>query len=219
VLSWPCSTLRPIRAVVDDDDFIRWYGPWSPLDVDGVQRLLRGFDAPWWVVGGYALERFTGVARHHEDIDIAVFRGDTSQLLRLLSTDFHVWANSSGSLAPMHGEQVDVPSHAGQIWVRRSALSPWEVDFVVAEARDGNWVWRHDPTVTMSLADLTWTDDAGVRFARPEVVLAHKAKWRQPKDDLDFDAAWPILDARARAWLRATVLRMYPDHGWLARME
>ena len=151
------------------------------------------------------MERFTGVARRHEDIDIAVFRADSSQLLRLLSADFHLWANSSGSLTPMHGGRVDVPSHASQIWARRSALSPWEVDFVIAEERDGNWVWRHDPTVTMTLADLTWMDDAGVRFARPEVVLAHKAKWRQPKDDLDFDAAWPLLDAAARAWLLADV--------------
>jgi len=91
------------------------------------------------------------------------------------------------------------------------------VDFVIAEERDGNWVWRHDPTVTMTLADLTWID-SGVRFARPEVVLAHKAKWRHQKDDLDFDAAWPLLDDRARAWLRARVTAMYPDHAWLSRM-
>ena len=111
----------------------------------------------------------------------------------------------SGRGLPRLGELVRV-THAyarragrraiacGSDRARRSALSPWEVDFVIAEERDGNWVWRHDPTVTTSLADLTWMDDAGVRFARPEVVLAHKAKWRQPKDDLDFDAAWPLLD-------------------------
>ena len=204
---------------MDDEDFERWYGPWSPLDVDGIARLLDGFDAPWWVVGGYAIERFTRTARRHEDIDIAVLRPDAGELLRFLAPDVQAWANSSGSLTPMLGGQVELPSDAGQVWVRRSALSPWEVDFVIAEERDGNWVWRHDPTVTMTLADLTWIDDAGVRFARPEVVLAHKAKWRQHKDDLDFEAAWPLLDDRAKEWLRAKVATMYPDHAWLSRMR
>jgi hypothetical protein len=204
---------------VDDEEFVRWYGPWSPLDVGGVARLLVGFDAPWWVVGGYAIERFTGVARSHEDIDIAVLRRDTGQLLRFLSADFQAWANCSGSLTPMLDGRIELPSDAGQIWIRRSAMAPWEVDFVIADERDGKWVWRHDPTVTMTLAELTWIDDAGVRFARPEVVLAHKAKWRQPKDDLDFDEVWPLLDDRAKAWLHARVAAMYSDHPWLSRMR
>jgi hypothetical protein len=203
---------------VDDEEFVRWYGPWSPLDVRGVERLLGGFDAPWWIVGGYAIERFTGVARRHEDIDVAVLRRDAGQLLRFLAADFHAWANCSGSLTPMLDGRLELPSDAGQIWIRHSALAPWEVDFVIAEERDGNWVWRHDPTVTMTLADLTWIDDAGVRFARAEIVLAHKAKWRQHKDDLDFDVAWPLLDDRAKSWLHARVTATYPDHPWLSRM-
>ena len=132
--------------------------------------------------------------------------------------------STSGRTRPGHSRQcteggstchrMQVRSGPGAVRCRRgrsTSSSP--------KSANGNWVWRHDPTVTMTLADLTWMDDAGVRFARPEVVLAHKAKWRQPKDDLDFDAAWPLLDARARAWLRATVTRMYPGHGWLPRMD
>ena len=88
---WP-SGVR--LTAVDDEEFLRWYGPWSPRDVGGVERLLDGFEAPWWVVGGYAIERFTGVARRHEDIDVAVLRSDASQLLRFLAADFHAWANS-----------------------------------------------------------------------------------------------------------------------------
>ena len=203
---------------MDDEEFLRWYGPWSPRDVGGVETLLDGFEAPWWVVGGYAIERFTGVARRHDDIDIAVLRPDAPQLLRFLAPDFHAWANSSGSLTPMLGGRDELPLDAGQIWIRRGARSPWEVDFVVGEERDGSWVWRHNPAVTMTVAELTWIDEAGVRFARPDVVLAHKAKWRQHKDDVDFDTTWPLLDNGAKAWLHATVTSMYPDHPWLSRM-
>ncbi len=203
---------------MDDAEFVGWYGSWSPLGVRDVTLLLAGFDAPWWIVGGHAIERFTGVSRHHEDIDIAVLRPDAAQLLQVLAGEYHAWANASGTLTPMIDGRLDLPADAGQIWVRRDASSPWEADFVIAEQRDGTWVWRHDPTVTIALEDLVWTDADGVRFARPEIVLAHKARWCQPKDDLDFDTTWPLLDIRARAWLRTVVTTMYPDHPWLAHM-
>jgi hypothetical protein len=170
------------------------------------------------IVGGHAIERFTGVHRHHEDIDVAVLRPDAGRLLEMLATEYHAWANSSGALTPMIDGRVDLPPHAGQIWVRRDALAPWEVDFVIAEERDGRWVWRHDPTVTMPLGELTWVDEDGVRFGRPEIVLAHNAKWRPRKDDLDFRATWPLLDNHARSWLQSTVTKMYPDHPWLRHM-
>ncbi len=154
--------------------------------------------------------------RDHEDIDVAVLRTDTARLLSILAAEYHVWANAAGALTPVLDRRVDVPAEAQQLWVRRNALSPWEVDFVVA---DGRWVWRHDPTVAMALSDVTWVDDNGVRFARAEIVLAHKAKWRTPKDDLDFNATWPLLAENARSWLRTTVTRMYPDHPWLRDMS
>lgn len=207
-----------ILADVDEEEFTRWYGRWSPLSVRAVASLLRDFAAPWWIVGGYAIERFTGAPRRHEDIDVVVLRPDAVQLLPILAAEYHVWANSSGTLTPMLDNRLELPPTTGQLWVRRDAQSPWEVDFGVAEERDGRWVWRHDPTVTIAVADLTWTDEDGVRFARPEIVLAHKAKWRQHRDDVDFDAAWPLLGDRARTWLHGTVATMYPDHPWLSRM-
>ena len=146
---------------MDDEEFLRWYGPWSPRDVGGVETLLDGFEAPWWVVGGYAIERFTGVARRHDDIDIAVLRPDAPQLLRFLAPTSTPGRDSSGSLTPMLGGRDELPLDAGQIWIRRGALSPWEVDFVVGEERDGSSVWRHNPAVTMTVAELTWIDEAG----------------------------------------------------------
>ncbi len=155
----------------------------------------------------------------HEDINVAVLRSDTARLLPILAAEYQVWANAAGALSPMLDGRVDVPAEAQQLSVRRHALSPWEVDFIVADERAGRWVWRHDPRVTMALSDVTWVDDDGVRFARAEIVLTHKAKWRTPKDDLDFNAAWPLLAEHARSWLRTTVTTMYPDHPWLPDMS
>ena len=49
------------RATAEDLEFYRWYGPWEPLRPSGVASLLDGLDAPWWIVGGWAIEAFTAV--------------------------------------------------------------------------------------------------------------------------------------------------------------
>jgi hypothetical protein len=206
------------RAPVDDDTFERWYGPWEPLSVAEISGLLGQFPGVWWIVGGQAIEAFTGVERAHEDIDVALFRRDVSALCSVLADRYHTWCNCSGSLHPVIDDPPDVPPEAGQIWIREHALAPWVADFVVMDERDGDWVWRHDPTVVISVEDSTWLHVDGVRFARPEIVLAHKARWRQPKDDADFASSWPLLDEPARHWLRATIERMYPHHPWLHAM-
>jgi len=41
----------------------RLYGRWEPFDPAAAQEFLAGFDRPWWVVGGWAIEAFTGVGR------------------------------------------------------------------------------------------------------------------------------------------------------------
>jgi hypothetical protein len=33
---------------------------------------------PWWLVGGWAIEAFTGVLHEHEDIDLSIPTGDTT---------------------------------------------------------------------------------------------------------------------------------------------
>jgi hypothetical protein len=45
--------------------FDRYYGPWDPFDPAAVAQLLDGFSRPWWIVGGWSIEAFTGVLREH----------------------------------------------------------------------------------------------------------------------------------------------------------
>ncbi len=205
-------------ALTDDESFERWYGPWEPLTPAEVLELLAGFDAPWWIVGGHAIEAATGASRRHEDIDVAVFRRDLAALRAALPDRFQTWSAGSGLLRPLNDDHPDPHPEAGQVWVREHALAPWKVDFVLMDERDGGWVWKHDPSVSMTLEDSTWVDDAGVRFARPEIVLAHKLRSLEAKNDDDFGTVWPTLDRPARKWLRETAERLYPKHPWLNRM-
>jgi len=38
------------------------YGPWSTLTPSEMAGALTGYRGDWWVVGGWAIEAFTGVA-------------------------------------------------------------------------------------------------------------------------------------------------------------
>lgn len=60
------------------------YGPWATRDERDAQQMLRGFTGDWWVVGGRAIEAFTGSPEPHKGIDNALLRADLPEL-RLLS--------------------------------------------------------------------------------------------------------------------------------------
>ena len=66
----------------EDAEFYRWYGAWQPLDPPGVAALMAGFDRPWWLVGGWSIEAFTGVAREHEDVDLSILACDVRRSAR-----------------------------------------------------------------------------------------------------------------------------------------
>jgi hypothetical protein len=206
------------RQVLDDEEFERLYGPWDAFDPAGVQELLAGFAGPWWVVGGWAIEAFSGVRRRHEDIDVVIFRRDLPLLLDLVRGRYDVWSAGAGMLRPINEEWPDPHPEAGQVWLREHAQAPWVLDCLINEDRDGLWVSRREDAVA-PLEEITWVREDGIRFQVPEVVLHHKALQDQPKDRADRDAAWPLMSEDQRAWLREGVLRVYgAEHPWLAWM-
>ena len=198
--------------------FQRLYGPWEPYDPSGVQVLLADFGRPWWLVGGWAIEAFTGVARQHEDIDVVIFRKDLPRLRELLGGQFDFWGAGDGALRPLTERWPELHDAAGQVWLREHALAPWRLDVILNEDRDGAWVSRREPAWSAPLGDVTWVDEAGVRHQLPEIVLQHKARLDRPKDRADLAAAWPLLPPDRQAWLRDAVRRLDPDHPWLGRL-
>ncbi|MGH3386643.1 MAG: GNAT family N-acetyltransferase [Nocardioidaceae bacterium] len=203
----------------EEQEFLRLYGPWQPWEVAEAVDALKGIDSPWWVAGGHAIEAFTGVGRPHDDIDVAMFVDDLPALRSHFAGRFDLWSAGGGALRPVTDRWPDLHEHAQQVWLREHAGAPWVADLVMSERRDGAWVFARDPDYAVPLGDATWVDDAGVRFLKPEIVLAYKAKLTRPKDDDDFAATWPLLDERARGWLRDVLTRLYPDHPWHHRMS
>jgi hypothetical protein len=202
----------------EDSQFFRLYGPWARTRPADAARLLTGFERPWWISGGWAIEAFTGVHRAHDDVDLTVFRADVGALRSHFAGTHDLWAAGSGTLRPLTDERPRVPAWAGQVWVRAHSLAPWLLDVVLNAGSARGWVFKREPSYIRPLDEVTWTAADGLRYLAPEIVLAHKVRLARPKDDLDLDAAVPRLDAAALDWLRSYVRRAAPDHPWLARL-
>ncbi|MFC5179256.1 nucleotidyltransferase domain-containing protein [Nocardioides taihuensis] len=202
-------------AEMDDEEFFRWYGAWAPLDPPGLAAVMAGFERPWWIVGGWSVEAFTGVPREHEDVDLSILACDIPAFREHLGDAWTPWSNHGGTLRPLSERFPEVLDVQSQIWLRRSAHDPWEVDLPITPDRDGLWTSKRDPDHVVPLEEATWVAGDGIRYLRPEIAILYKAVLHRPKDDADLAVVWPRLDAPARAWLRDSIARLYPGHPWL----
>lgn len=207
--------VRTDEERAEDETFLALYGAWAPLSPASLARVLAGFDRPWWVVGGWAIEAATGYRREHEDTDISILACDVPAFVDHLRDRWHVWNNVGGVLRPLGGRWTSVDDPGSQLWLRADATAPWVLDVPLTPDADGRWTHKLLPGHVADLDDVTWVADDGIRYLDPEIVLTYKARLRRPKDDPDFAATLPTLDADRRAWLREAIATVAPGHPWL----
>jgi Aminoglycoside-2''-adenylyltransferase len=190
------------------------YGRWcGRSDLDAAD-LMAGLAFPWWIVGGWAIEAFTGVRRHHRDVDIAFHTADLEAFRLQVQDEWHVWANTSGSLLYLEPGQ-HLPATCDQLWLRRNADESWEYDIVLHSGSMDEWVSRRDPDWSMKLDDATWIASNGIRYQNPELTLLFKAHHTKSHDHIDFQSTWPRLRTSQRAWLVDRLRVTQPHHPWL----
>lgn len=208
---------------LDNDAFEDLYGRWAGRKPEDAVALMSGYPGTWWIAGGWALEAFTGVSRRHEDLDLSVLRAELPALRRHLARSHHVWAASAGSLTPLlPGERPDaaaddvLPEGCGQVWTRRNAREPWEYDVLLAQGTPTTWIYKRDAAIRMPMQRALWTRD-GITYLQPEIQLLYKGRALREKDQIDFVATLPHLDASRREWLAGALIRTEGDkHPWLA---
>jgi hypothetical protein len=190
---------------------------------------MDGYRAPWWVAGGWALELHAAAhgsrIRPHADLEISILRRDQ----RALFDHLRGWQLGavvrSGVLENWDGQIL--PSTVHQLWARRGPPLPPHPDGFVAdptflevlleEADDDRWRFRRQLSIALPLSELGAATPRGTPFLRPEVCLLYKAKHLRFKDQRDFDASAPMLDATACAWLTAALEHAHPGHPWAGR--
>ena len=101
---------RTPEEEAEDQEFFRRYGGWDRARPARRWRtFMAGFDRPWWIVGGWAIEAFTGVPREHEDLDLSILSCDIPALREpTWATRWHLWSNHGGTLRPLNERFPDV---------------------------------------------------------------------------------------------------------------
>ncbi len=195
------------------EEFKRWYGGWAPLDPTTIADFMTGFDRPWWIIGGWSLEAFTGIHRDHEDMDISILSSDAEAFRLFLGERWTGWNVDNSWFRPFDHRFTDVRPDS-QVWVRRDAQSPWVLDVPFTPDTAGRWTNKRNPDHTEDLDEVTWVAADGLRYQRPEVTLMFKAAQVREKDRHDAHVPLPRLDEGARSWLRQAVARIDPHHEW-----
>jgi len=193
---------------------------WAPMTVAEIAELFSALQAPWWLAGGWAVDAFVGrTTRGHGDIDIAVLRRDQPYLWALLRT-WDIRVAHDGVLTPWDGHALVAPRH--QFWVRHHGDESWRFEILLEDTAGDAWLYRRDPRIAMPLADLGRVDAHGVPYLRPALALLYKSPAAPAaaaeRNAADFDACAPVLPESDRAWLKAVLPLVAPDHPWLDRL-
>ncbi len=191
------------------------YHHWTPLSVDKVVKLFA--DAPflWALAGGYAVELFLETSiRPHEDIDIIIFRDEQLHLQNWLKNWELYAADPPGTLRKWEkGEFLPYGIH--DIWGHEIGKDVWQLQIMVSEVDNNEWVSRRSPLIRGNKTDLITTYQ-GVPCICIEVQLMYKAKGQRPKDEQDFYACLPKMSANAKSWLKEKLVLLYPNgHDWI----
>ena len=188
-------------------DWQRIYGAFEPLTPVQLRELLRGFNRPWWIAGGYALEAFTRVRRAHEDIDMCIFIDDVPAFRAHLEPRYHLWSNHGGTFRFFDEKHPEPLAPLSQIWIREHAAAPWIVDCILNPRVGGKWQNKRDIADLRPLDEATWVAPDGIRYLNPEIALFFKAAREREKDRDDWERVYPRLSENQRAWLEGQLER------------
>ena len=199
----------------------RWDGPgldawqaWTPREA---ATVLEGVDAPWCVVGGWAIDLWLGeVTRPHEDLEIAIPHAAFSAMRRHLRA-YTLFSVGDGEVLTL-ADDADQPADKHQAWVLDVAANRWRMDVMQEPGDAHTWAYRRDPSIALPRAAATLVRD-GIPYLAPQCALLFKAKHMRAKDVADFGRCAPTLDSDQRDWLRDALTRTLPDHPWIADLE
>lgn len=178
-------------------------------EFERVTKLLQGLKCPWWVAGGWAVDLFLGrQTRHHKDIEIAIARADQQHLLPLPNLAGIEYVENREKKT-WRGQKLELPIH--ELYLR--FYGGQEVEVLLNELEDGDWVYRRNPAVRLPVAKFP------ERRLPPEIALLYKSKNPRPEDEQDFEAAAPLLGAAERTWLSEAIARDYASHPWLPKLK
>jgi hypothetical protein len=196
---------------------------WDPLDSPDLRTLLSGFDVPWWVGGGIALDLFMGRrSRAHYDVDVWMLRRDGTRLRAYLKGwDLRVGlpGTRDHSGFPEFSAGIERDPTVYGVWATPKQGDSDRLEFLLQDTVGECWQSRYGPSLTLPIKDVGVEVAGGIPVVRPELVLLTKALRRREVDENDFRTILPTLDGSRRRYLAELVTQVAPAHPWLARLS
>ncbi|HKC18437.1 MAG TPA: hypothetical protein VKE27_02285 [Candidatus Dormibacteraeota bacterium] len=190
---------------------------WDSWTLEEVAARLSQVQVPWAFAAGWALDLFRGsVSREHEDVEIAIpAAGFDAVRAAFAGCEFEVVG--AGRRWPITDRAAYDFMH--QTWVRDPSTGAYRLD-IFREPHEGDtWICRRDVSIRRPYSEVFHHTSTGLPYVAPEIVLLFKARLLRPKDEADFEATLPLLDASSRRWLFWALERVYPGHAWLTRTQ
>lgn len=218
---------KPEAPVIERDAFFsQWQIPanqwWLEHNgfapVESVAAELQGFDRPWWIASGWALDLWQGkLSRVHHDVDVELDRHHSQALQNhLLPKGWKFVTPMEGQLEPwLPNQPLELPRH--QAHAHRDGAF---IDFQLSQIESGIWHFRRDPSIVRTVERAILHTPSGLPYLAPELVLLFKSRSSQdrPKDTVDFEMAYPYLEPERRAWLRWALTAYVPNHPWIEKL-
>ena len=186
--------------------------------MERLAELLQPIGIRWWIAGGHAIELIVGrTLRAHGDIDAVVLRADQEALRGALDDrDPHIGVD--GRLEPWEsGRWLDAPLQ--DIWCRDRANGAWRFQVMLVDTEGGDWMFKRDRSIRRPVEEIGLVAPSGVPYLRPEIQLLYHARPEiESKHELDFVAAWALMDGAACRWLLGVLpRRLAAGHPWLRK--
>ncbi|MFT3892147.1 MAG: GrpB family protein [Anaerolineales bacterium] len=193
--------------------WIEYYG-FSMVEFAANELANAPFE--WYISGGWAIDLFLGsVHRMHHDVDFIIPRAAQLEMQKYMTergwklvTPFQkrleTWPPHMRLELPRH----QVHAHRGDEFV----------EFLLTDM-DETWQYRREPSIIRAKSKMSLRTESGIRYLAPELVLLFKSRntgdHERPKDEIDFEHAFPFLELERRAWLYWALTATTPNHPWI----
>jgi len=197
-------------AIPDQNAWVSWH----PAEL---RARLSGISQPWCVVGGWALDLWHGYqTREHDDLEFTVLREDLRAFRQKLD-DLQLYTANNGTVKALPADREPGPG-IFQIWCFDGNAECWRADMMIEPGTVDTWSYKRATEIERPRIEMTLMTCDGIPHLNPAAVLLFKAKHQRPKDEEDFERAFPKLAPTDRRWLRTCLDRLHPGHDWALRL-